>query len=237
MDREKALALLDLDASASEKQIRSQLFSRYQSINETLAQLDDERQRPLLEAQLNRLNQARDVLLAQASDTSTTPHLSVVRPQGSGQLRVILYQYQGQQEIETILAQQFLRINQADVVLLTEQEAASPEQDVITEAQPADIPPSILVLLYNRGGQEGLHTIRMGERDFVLGFENTFGARKFAQRLAQQGQPKPRSERFETSEILDFCHASGYVLIIVPSSSTFNPPETVTEIAREWEDD
>ncbi|GAB4218401.1 MAG: hypothetical protein OHK0012_27260 [Synechococcales cyanobacterium] len=60
----EALRILDLEAASSEKHIRSRVFQEYQRLTAALSQLDDERQRPLLEAQLQRLVRARDVLLS-----------------------------------------------------------------------------------------------------------------------------------------------------------------------------
>ncbi len=179
MDVAKALALLDLKPGANEREIRSQLFQHYQRISGELSQLDDERQRPLLEARLDRLNQARDVLLSQPAPTQPDTPLSLLSPE--------------------------------------------------------DLPETVMVLLYQSQGQEGIHTLRIQKQDVVIAFENMFGARKFAQRLAKQGLPKPVAERLDTSEIVEFCQGSGYNLVVIPESETFEPPEASVDGVEHWD--
>jgi hypothetical protein len=183
MTSEEALALLELNVGASERQIRSQLFRRYQSLTTNLAELEDERHRALLEAQLDRLNQARDILMAAPDATAVTanpsPHLTLLSPE--------------------------------------------------------DLPDRMVVLLYQQGRQEGIHTLQIQGRDIVLGFENSFGARKYAQLLEQRGLPKPTTESFDTSEIVDFCQGSGLGLVIIPQDETYEPPQASTDYAKEWD--
>jgi hypothetical protein len=171
MTKSEALALLQLEASASEKQIRSCLFRKYQEISHSLAELEDERQRPLLEVQLQRIEAARDILLAE----------------GSVPLNI-----------------------------------------------PDALPEFVFVLLYHKHGQEGIHTLEIQGQNTVLAFESQFAARKYAQRLAQQGLPKPKTERFETQEIVDFCRAAQHGLSIIPESETVDPPESSTGYSEDW---
>ncbi len=178
MDKHEALALLELDSAASERQIRSQLFRKYQSVTTALSELDDERQRPLIESQLDRLNQAREVLLTQAEPQTSSPTLGMINTE--------------------------------------------------------DLPEDVNILLYRRGGQEGIHTLQVQGQDIVLGFESSFGARKYAQRLAQNGLPKPVTERFPTAEIVEFCQSSGYGFMVIPSNETIDPPEATTEAVDDW---
>lgn len=172
MNKSEALALLQLEASSSEKQIRSRLFSKYQEISQSLAELDDERQRPLLEAQLQRIEVARDILLAERSTALDIPD---------------------------------------------------------------QLPDFVFVLLYQKHGQEGIHTLEIQGQNTVLAFESQFAARKYAQRLVQQGLPKPKTERFDAREIVDFCRAAQHGLSIIPEAETMDPPEVSTGYSDDWE--
>lgn len=96
-------------------------------------------------------------------------------------------------------------------------------------------PPQVIVLLYQANGQEGICTRQVGGQDIVIAFESSFAARKYAQRLAQQGLPKPVAERFDTQEIVDFCRSGGYGLMVVPASETLEPLQESTEAARDWQ--
>lgn len=184
--RQDALALLQVEEGASERQIRSQVFRKYQEITTALAQIDDERQRPLLEAQLDQLNQARDLLLAAAS-----PSPAVAPP--------------------------------------------PPWYAPLDPSQYTDLPRRVRVLLYQQGGQEGIHTLQIQGRDTVVLFENAFGARKFAQQLAQKGLPKPVVELIDTDDIVEFCQSSGYGVVLVPETLTVEPPDTKTHSVDDWD--
>ncbi len=181
MNTAEALEILNLPPNATEREIRGRLFQEYQTLSTALAELEDERQRPLFEVQLARLNEARDVLL------------SAAQPQGS----------------------------QA--------------KNGLSLVSPEDLPPQVIVLLYQANGQEGICTRQVGGQDIVLAFESSFGARKYAQRLAQQGLPKPVAERFDTEEIVDFCRGGGYGLMVVPANEALEPLEESTESAQEWQ--
>lgn len=186
ISKAEALTLLEVEEGASERQIRSQVFRKYQEVTAALSQLEDERQRPLLEAQLDRLNEARDLLLAAAEASSPT----------SG--------------------------------------AEAPWYTPLEPSQYADLPSQIRVLIY-QGAQEGIHTIKVGEVPVVVVFESAFGARKFAQQLAQKGFPKPVAELIYTDEIVEFCQASGYGMALVPETSTVEPLDTKTSTVDDWD--
>ncbi|MDT7945366.1 MAG: DUF3110 domain-containing protein [Cyanobacteriota bacterium PSP.bin.10] len=177
MNTAEALQILNLPPDATERQIRGRLFQEYQTLSTALAELEDERQRPLLEAQLARLNEARDVLLSGGSQA----------------------------------------------------------EKGLSWVSPEDLPPQVIVLLYQANGQEGICTRQVGGQDIVIAFESSFAARKYAQRLAQQGLPKPVAERFDTQEIVDFCRSGGYGLMVVPASETLEPLQESTEAARDWQ--
>jgi hypothetical protein len=43
------------------------------------------------------------------------------------------------------------------------------------------------------------------------------------------------AERFDTQEIVDFCRAGGYGLMVVPASEVLEPLPESTEAARNWQ--
>jgi hypothetical protein len=92
-----------------------------------------------------------------------------------------------------------------------------------------NLPEEITVLLYQKYGQEGIHTLRFGNENVVLAFENSFTARRYSQALAKRDLPKPAVEDFFTQEIVDFCRSSGHGLLLVPSDQFLEPPDAVDD--------
>lgn len=92
-----------------------------------------------------------------------------------------------------------------------------------------NLPEEITVLLYQKYGQEGIHTLRFGNENVVLAFENSFTARSYSQALAKRDLPKPAVENFFSQEIVDFCRSSGHGLLLVPSDQFLEPPEAVDD--------
>ncbi|MCF2971139.1 DUF3110 domain-containing protein [Synechococcus sp. Nb3U1] len=131
---------------------------------------------------------------------------------------------------------QLARLNEArDVLLRAAQPRGSQPENVLSLVSPEDLPAQVIVLLYQTNGQEGICTRQVGGQDIVLAFESSFGARKYAQRLAQQGLSKPVPERFDTEEIVDFCRGGGYGLMVVPANEALEPLEESTESAQDWQ--
>jgi Protein of unknown function (DUF3110) len=92
-----------------------------------------------------------------------------------------------------------------------------------------NLPEEITVLLYQKYGQEGIHTLRFGNENVVLAFENSFTARRYSQALAKRDLPKPAVEDFFTQEIVDFCRSSGHGLLLVPADQFLEPPDAVDD--------
>jgi|GEM_PF-1131611 len=92
-----------------------------------------------------------------------------------------------------------------------------------------NLPEEITVLLYQKYGQEGIHTLRFGNENVVLAFENSFTARRYSQALAKRDLPKPEVENFFAQEIVDFCRSSGHGLLLVPSDQFLEPPDAVDD--------
>ena len=94
----------------------------------------------------------------------------------------------------------------------------------------------VFVLLFNAGTEnEGIHTIRIGDRNKVLMFESEDDANRFALMLEAQDFPPPSVEEIDSEEIDEFCAGSGYESELVPANgSLVVPPETNVE-NTDWE--
>jgi Protein of unknown function (DUF3110) len=76
----------------------------------------------------------------------------------------------------------------------------------------------VFVLLFNAGtDNEGIHTIRMGDRNLVLMFEDEDDATRYALLLEAQDFPAPNVESIPRAEIEDFCNSVGYDSKLVPA--------------------
>lgn len=69
----------------------------------------------------------------------------------------------------------------------------------------------VFVLLFNAGTEnEGIHTIRIGDRNLVLIFEQEDDATRYALLLEAQDFPVPTVEMMEQVDIEEFCASAGY---------------------------
>ncbi|MGI8735553.1 MAG: DUF3110 domain-containing protein [Pyrinomonadaceae bacterium] len=69
----------------------------------------------------------------------------------------------------------------------------------------------VFVLLFNAGTEnEGIHTIRIGDRNLVLIFEQEDDATRYALLLEAQDFPVPTVEVMEQADIEEFCESAGY---------------------------
>jgi len=76
----------------------------------------------------------------------------------------------------------------------------------------------VFVLLFNAGtDNEGIHTIRMGDRNLVLMFEEADDATRYAMLLEAQDFPVPTVEAIDREEIEEFCQSVGYDCKFVPT--------------------
>ena len=76
----------------------------------------------------------------------------------------------------------------------------------------------VYVLLFNVGtDNEGLHTLRIGDHDVVLMFENEDDATRYALLLEAQDFPTPSVEAIARQEIEEFCEGAGYASQVVPT--------------------
>jgi hypothetical protein len=76
----------------------------------------------------------------------------------------------------------------------------------------------VFVLLFNVGtNNEGLHSLRIGDHDVVLMFEDEDDATRYALLLEAQDFATPSVEAIAQEEIEEFCQGSGYVAKLVPA--------------------
>lgn len=93
----------------------------------------------------------------------------------------------------------------------------------------------VFVLLFNaRTDNEGIHTLRYGDRDVVLMFESEDDATRFGVMLEAQDFPSPAVEAFESEEIEEFCEGTGYDCQMVPEGTLTLPPEVNVE-QTDWQ--
>ncbi|PPS46141.1 DUF3110 domain-containing protein [Chroococcidiopsis sp. TS-821] len=96
-------------------------------------------------------------------------------------------------------------------------------------------PMRVFVLLFNaRTENEGIHTIRVGDRNRVLMFEAEDDATRFALMLEAQDFPTPTIEAMDAEEIKDFCESADYDWELIPEGGLALPPEHNVE-ETDWQ--
>ncbi len=89
---------------------------------------------------------------------------------------------------------------------------------------------SVFVILFNaRTDNEGMHSLRVGDRHQVLMFEVEDDAIRFSNFLEAQDFPPATVEAFDPEEIEEFCESAGYEALRVPDGALLMPPETMVE--------
>lgn len=95
----------------------------------------------------------------------------------------------------------------------------------------------VFVLLFNAGtDNEGIHTIKVGDRNIVLMFEDKDDATRYNLMLEAQDFPSGTVEAFEAEEIESFCNEADYECKLVPKGSLELPPEANVE-SLDWDPD
>jgi hypothetical protein len=85
----------------------------------------------------------------------------------------------------------------------------------------------VFVLLFNaRTDNEGIHTVKIGDRNTILMFESEDDATRFALMLEAQDFPAPTVEGLEQDEIEEFCGDADYDCQLVEEGMLALPPET-----------
>ncbi len=89
----------------------------------------------------------------------------------------------------------------------------------------------VFVLIFNaRTENEGIHTVRVGDRNKILMFESEDDATRFALMLEAQDFPSPTVEEIDSEEVKQFCQSADYDWEIVPENvGIVLPPETNVE--------
>ncbi|MBE9189165.1 DUF3110 domain-containing protein [Gloeocapsopsis crepidinum LEGE 06123] len=96
-------------------------------------------------------------------------------------------------------------------------------------------PMRVFVLLFNaRTENEGIHTIRVGDRNRVLMFESEDDATRFALMLEAQDFPTPTVEVMNAEEIKEFCESADYDWELIPENGLALPPEQNIE-QTDWQ--
>lgn len=93
----------------------------------------------------------------------------------------------------------------------------------------------VFILLFNaRTDNEGIHTIRIGDRNKVLMFESEDDAIRFALMLEAQDFPEATVEAMGSDEIEEFCKDADYDSEFVESGMLAMPPESNVE-QTDWQ--
>ncbi len=96
----------------------------------------------------------------------------------------------------------------------------------------------VFVLLFHaRTENEGIHTVREGDRNKILMFESEDDATRFALMLEAQDFPTPTVEPINAEEVKQFCQSTGYKWEIVPKDSDLVIPPEVNLDQTDWQPD
>lgn len=95
----------------------------------------------------------------------------------------------------------------------------------------------VFVLLFNaRTDNEGIHTLKVGDRNIVLMFESEDDAARYSLMLEAQDFVTPTVEEFESEDIEEFCRGANYEYKLVPQGALEVPPESNVE-QTDWQPD
>ena len=93
----------------------------------------------------------------------------------------------------------------------------------------------VFVVLFNaRTENEGIHSLKVGDRNIVLMFEDEDDATRFGGLLEAQDFPPCTVEEFESDEIEEFCRGAGYEAKQVETGTLVMPPEQNLE-STDWD--
>lgn len=88
----------------------------------------------------------------------------------------------------------------------------------------------VYILLFNaRTENEGIHSVRIGDRNKVLMFKDEDDATRFCLMLEAQDFPSPTVEEFDSEEIEEFCRSADYDWEIIEEGQLALPPEKNVE--------
>lgn len=94
----------------------------------------------------------------------------------------------------------------------------------------------VFVLIFNAGtDNEGIHSIRVGNKNQILMFESEDDATRFAMLLEAQDFPSPSVEPIDDEEIKEFCASANYDYQFVPiDGDLIIPPENNVDMT-DWD--
>ncbi len=96
----------------------------------------------------------------------------------------------------------------------------------------------VYVLLFNAGtANEGIHTIREGDRNKVLMFKSQDDATRFALMLEAQDFPEATVEAMESEEIEEFCKSTNFDCELVSDNGNLTLPPEINVEETDWQVD
>ncbi|MFB2769599.1 DUF3110 domain-containing protein [Pelatocladus sp. BLCC-F211] len=99
-------------------------------------------------------------------------------------------------------------------------------------------PMRVFVLIFNAGtDNEGIHTIRVGDRNTILMFESEDDATRFALMLEAQDFATPAVEAIDAEQIKEFCQSTGYDWQMVTENSALMVPPEINVEETDWKPD
>ncbi len=99
-------------------------------------------------------------------------------------------------------------------------------------------PMRVFVLIFNAGtDNEGIHTVRVADRNTILMFESEDDATRFALMLEAQDFPIPAVEAMDAEEIKEFCQSTGYDWQMVTENSDLIVPPEINVEETDWKPD
>ncbi len=98
-------------------------------------------------------------------------------------------------------------------------------------------PMRVYVLLFNpRTENEGIHSVRVGDRDKIFMFKSEDDATRYALMLEAQDFPVPVVEEMPEDEVIEFCNSQGFDYEVLEEGMLVLPPEGNLE-STDWQAD
>jgi len=95
----------------------------------------------------------------------------------------------------------------------------------------------VYIILFNaRTDNEGVHSLKVGDRNIVLMFKNEDDATRFALMLEAQDFPAAMIEEIDSQEVEDFCFEAGYDCQLIDEEMLAVPPENNVD-DLDWSED
>ncbi|MBW4505826.1 MAG: DUF3110 domain-containing protein [Scytonematopsis contorta HA4267-MV1] len=94
----------------------------------------------------------------------------------------------------------------------------------------------VFVLLFNANTEnEGIHTIREGDRNKVLMFESEDDATRFSLMLEAQDFPTATVEAIDPEEVKEFCAEANFDWELIPENSALVLPPDTNVDETDWQ--